>query len=183
MKNPAKKMKRSNPSGFAMMELLVAMVILTVALVGLLGAMSVAMVATHSSEQDMLAKQIATQAMESIFTARNTSQIQWLQIQNAGASTTPDGIFVVGAQPILGAGADGIIGTADDAVPETLAGADGIPGTADDVPLTPFTRTIAITPIGGTPGLRFITITVAYKVPPMNVQRTYVMTGYISQYR
>jgi type II secretory pathway pseudopilin PulG len=183
MKNPAKKMKRANSSGFAMMELLVAMVIMTIGLVGLLGAMSVAMVATHGSEQDMIAKQIATQAMESIFTARNTSQIQWLQIQNAGAGTTPDGIFVNGPQPILGAGADGIIGTADDATPETMAGPDGIPGTADDIPLTPFTRSIAITAVGGTPGLRLITITVTYRVPPMNAQRTYVMTGFISQYR
>jgi len=183
MKNPALKPARSIASGFAMIELLVAMVILTVALIGLLSAMSYAMVVTHGSQQDLIAKQIATQAMESIFTARNTSQIQWLQIQNAGAGTTPDGIFVNGPQPILLPGADGIVGTADDAVAQTLAGPDGIPGTADDIPLTAFTRTIAITPIGGTLGLRFITITITYRVPPMNTQRTYIMTGYISQYR
>ena len=175
----------SSSKGFGLVEVMVSMVVLTVALVGLLGAMSFAMAATQGSQQDLLAKQMATQAMESIFTARNTSQIQWLQIQNVNAGTNPDGIFLSGAQPINLAGPDGIIGTADDAGagPLTLAGADGIQGTADDVPLTAFTRTIAITQVAGVAGLRFISITIAYKAPPLNLPRTYVLTGYISQYR
>jgi prepilin-type N-terminal cleavage/methylation domain-containing protein len=176
---------RKSSKGFGLIEVLVAMMVLTVALVGLLGAMTFAMAATHGSQQDLIAKQIATQAMESIFTARNTAQLQWLQIQNVNAGTVPDGIFLIGAQPINQAGADGIIGTADDAAAGALvlAGPDGIPGTADDVRLNTFTRTIAITPLAGTPGLRFITITITYQVPPLHVTRNYVMTGYISQYR
>lgn len=174
--------------GFGLIEVLVAMVVLTVALVGMLGAMAYAMAVTHGSQQDLIAKQIATQAMESIFTARNTAQLQWLQIQNVNAGTNPDGIFLSGAQAINLAGADGIIGTADDgaAGPIVLAGADGIVGganAADDIQLTAFTRTIAITPIANTPALRFITITINYRVPPLNMNRTYIMTGYISQYR
>lgn len=176
---------RSSSKGFGLVEVMVSLVVLTVALVGLLGAMAFAMAATQGSQQDLLAKQLATQAMESIFTARNTSQIQWLQIQNVNAGTNPDGIFLSGAQPINLPGADGIVGTADDngAGPMKLAGADGIQGTADDVPLTAFTRTISITPVAGVGGLRFITITIAYRVPPLNLPRTYILTGYISQYR
>lgn len=167
------------------MEVLIAIVVLTIALMGLLSALGFAMAATHGSGQDLIAKQLATEAMESIFTARNTAQIQWLQIQNVGAGTTPDGIFLAGPQAINQAGADGILGTADDAGagPMVLAGPDGVVGTADDIRLNNFTRTIRITPVANTPALRTISITISYSVPPLHTIKNYSMTGFISQYR
>lgn len=184
-------------SGFGFIEVLVAMGVLTIALMGLLSAFAFAMQNTHASSQDLIAKQLASEAMESIFTARNTAQISWMQIQNVGAATVPDGIFLVGLQPINLPGADGMIGTADDAAagPKRLVlpGPNGIVETppnalvasGDDViqSLANFQRSITILPVAGTDALRTITVTVQYSVPPANRAKTYVLTGYISQYR
>lgn len=181
--------RRRAAAGFSLVEMLIAAVVLTVGLVGMLSVFGVALATTHRSEQDMLAKQLASEAMESVFTARNSSELVWLQIQNIGAGTVPDGVFLPGFQPINQAGADGIIGTPDDAgaAPRvmTLSGPDGIPGTADDqkIGFTNFKRKIEIKPVAGTDALRTITITIQYYVPPLNLPRTYTMTGYISQYR
>jgi type IV pilus modification protein PilV len=182
-----------NRRGFTLLEVLISMVVLTVGLIGLLGVFGMAMATTQTSQEDMIAKQIADEAMESIFTARDTSQAQWSDIQNINAG----GIFVdpAVASPIYTAGNDGIVGTADDQTtgqPETMKmpGKDGIMGTADDVQisLSNYNRTIAITPVTDPlgnviPDLRNVTITVSYTVPKLTVPKRYVVTGYISQYR
>lgn len=54
---------------------MIAALVLTVGLIGLLSVLSYAMASTHSSQQDMVAKQLASEAMENIFTARNSSQL------------------------------------------------------------------------------------------------------------
>jgi hypothetical protein len=97
-------------------------------------------------------------------------------------------VFLDGAQPLKVAGVDGLVNTADDGALETslAPGVDGLWGTADDVkqPLSSYTREIAIDDIvtGGVTNLtlRQITITIRYKVGQMN--RTYVLTTYVSQY-
>jgi hypothetical protein len=166
---------------------MVAGLILTIGLVAVLGVFSLAMAGTQTSQQDLLAKQLATAAMESIFTARDTSQLQWAQIQNVGSGTVPDGIFVTGSQAILQPGPDGIIGTADDGPAQVLKlpGKDGIVGSADDqtLGLTNYTRTISIGTVTGTTTLRTVTITITYAVPQLKTTKNYVMTAYISQYR
>ncbi|HLJ88902.1 MAG TPA: prepilin-type N-terminal cleavage/methylation domain-containing protein [Candidatus Angelobacter sp.] len=185
--------------GFSIIEVLVAGVILTIGLVGVLSLFSLAMANAQTSQQDMIAKQLANAAMESIFTARDTAQLQWDQIQNTGAGTTPDGIFAVGPQQILltntttcaAAGTCGILGTAQTGGAQTLVtpGPDGILGTADDVTvsLANYRRTIAIAPFPPTDPnatVRQITITVTYTAAQLRGQpRSYVMTGFISQFR
>ena len=101
-----------------------------------------------------------------------------------------DGIFITGFQPINLPGADGILGTADDANagPETLQspGADGIVGTADDpapMPLTNYQRSIVIAPWPGSTTLRTVTITVRYNTPQSRIQKQYILTALISTYR
>ena len=179
--------------GFTLIEVLVSIFVLMIGLVSLLGVFGIAIATTQTAQEDMIAKQLAQEAMESIYTARETANIQWVQIQNVGTGQVPDGIFVTGLQPIKQAGADGIFGTADDAaaLPETLTlpGADGIVGTPDDVnqSLTNFQRSIAITAVisnGSTVfDLRTITITIQYTTPQRRVPKTYVLSGFISQYR
>ena len=61
---------------------MISMVILTVGLVSVLGVFGLAMASTQTSQVDMIAKQLANEAYESIVTARNTSQISWDAIQN-----------------------------------------------------------------------------------------------------
>lgn len=176
--------------GFTLIEVMISMVVMTVGLVSLLGVFGLAMASTQTSQQNSISKQLANETLEGVLTARETANITWAQIANTGAG----GIFVSGFKPINKAGADGIIGTADDtaAGPQvlTMPGPDGIFGTADDVqlPLSNYQRQIAIvqaTDAGGTPipTLDVVTITVQYTNPQLRIPQNYVLTTYISQYR
>jgi prepilin-type N-terminal cleavage/methylation domain-containing protein len=187
-------------SGFSLLEVVISMAVLTVGLVSLLGVFGLAMASTQTSQQDMIAKQLANEALESIVTARNTSQMSWDSIQNVGSTNCPNsgtstcGIFLTGAQPIYNSGADGIFGTADDAAAgaETLRepGPDGIYGNSNDViiPLTPYQRTIVFAPLYDAQGnlvttLRGVTITMQYTTSQATLQKTYVLNSFISQFQ
>lgn len=183
--------RRHAESGFTLIEVMISMVVLTVGLVSLLGVFGLAMANTQTSQQDLIAKQLANESLDSIFTARNSSQLTWGQIANVGTGT---GIFLVGMQPIYKAGADGIYGTADDATAgeQTLQdpGPDGIFGTADDIsiPLTAYQRQVLIQPVLDSNGnpistLSSITITVQYSATQSGVTKSYVLNSYISPYR
>jgi prepilin-type N-terminal cleavage/methylation domain-containing protein len=177
--------------GFTLLEVLMSMVVLTVGLISLAGVFGLAMANTQTSQQDMIAKQLANEAMESMFTARDTAQVTWTQIQNASVG----GIFLDGAQPLYTPGNDGIIGTSDDSTtgqPQVLKepGPDGIFGTSDDVqvPLSNYQRTILIQPVidafGNTSAtLRGVTITIQYTAPQFRLPKTFILTSYISQFR
>jgi len=187
-------------AGFSLMEVMISMVVLTTGLVSLLGVFGLAMASTQTSQQDMIAKQLADEGYESIVTARNTTQINWDQINNVGSPNCPIsgapscGIFLVGAQPLYAAGADGIYGTADDVASglrQTLVdpGPDGVFGTADDIsiPLIGYQRTIAITPLYDQDGavitsIRNVTITIQYSTSQSRTQKSYVVNSYISQF-
>jgi prepilin-type N-terminal cleavage/methylation domain-containing protein len=184
------RVRRRAERGFSLLEVVISMAVLTVGLVSLLGVFGLAMASTQTSQQDMIAKQLANEALESIVTARNTSQVSWAQVQNIANG----GIFLNGANPICLAGADGIVGTADDAAAgeQTLTepGPDGIFGTADDVsiPLTGYQRTILISPVYDSQGnlvttLRGVNITVQYATTQARLPKTYVLSSFISQYR
>jgi prepilin-type N-terminal cleavage/methylation domain-containing protein len=193
----AKQVKARSQRGFSLLEVVISMAILTVGLVSLLGVFALAMASTQTSQQDMIAKQLANEALESIVTARNSSQIAWNQIQNMSGgcpSTTGGPIFMSGQQPIYNAGNDGIFGTCDDAaaLEETLKepGPDGIYGNADDIqiPLTSYQRTILISPVVDASGnvvatLRGINITVQYQTTQTRIPKTYVLSTLISQYQ
>ena len=184
------RVRKQTEDGFSLLEVVISMAVLTVGLVSLLGVFGLAMASTQTSQQDMIAKQLANEALESIVTARNTSQVSWSQVQNIANG----GIFMNGANPIYLAGADGIVGTADDAVAgeQTLTepGPDGIFGTSDDVsiPLTGYQRTILISPVYDSQGnqvttLRGVNITVQYTTTQARLPKTYVLSSFISQYR
>jgi len=196
--------------GFSLLEVVISMAVLTVGLVSLLGVFGLAMASTQSTQVDMIAKQLANEAMESIVTARNTSQLNWDDIQNAGSTNCPNtgastcGIFASGLQPMYKATTSagttgscantvGILGTTCDiGQPEqTLEepGPDGKYGDADDVilPLTNYQRTIVIAAVNDSSGnaittLRSVTITVQY-AGQSGLTKTYVLNSFISQYR
>jgi type IV pilus modification protein PilV len=176
--------------GFSLLEVVISMAILTIGLVSLLGVFGIAMASTQDSQQNMIAKQLANEALENIITARNTSQNQWVDIQN----TADGGIFLSGYQPIWQAGADGIMGTADDSAAGyqsiTEPGPDGIYGTTDDItlPMSNYQRKIEILPVTDVNGnivatLRAINITVQYRTPQLVQPKTYVLSSFISQFR
>jgi hypothetical protein len=122
--------------------------------------------------------------METIFTARDTGQLSFAQINNVSNG----GVFLNGAQPLLAPGPDGLVGTADDLTnsPDVIItgpGPDGILGTADDtyIPLNPWmTRTISITPVTNYTNMVLVTITVNYNYVGQTGQVQLV--SYLSSY-
>jgi len=170
--------------GFALLETLIAIVVLMVGLLAVLATFAMAIGNTNSVQLDSIARQKATEALESIFTARQTSQITFANIQNIGAGT---GIFTAGFTPMTDPGPDGLDGTGDDvaAVPVRLPGPSGlITNTAADVlvDLGNFTRQIQIANVPGNPNIRQITVTVRYPVP-QGWFKSYQVQALISSYR
>ncbi|MGA9352787.1 MAG: prepilin-type N-terminal cleavage/methylation domain-containing protein [Terriglobales bacterium] len=191
--------RRRAPSGFSLIEVVISMAILTTGLVSLLGVFGLAMATTQTSQDAMIAKQLANESYESIITARNTTQIDWDDIQNTGSVNCPItgasscGIFLAPMESIYNAGVDGIYGTADDAAAgeQTLQdpGPDGVFLTTDDlfIPLTGFQRQITISPLYDSNGnlissVRSVTITVNYVNPQTKLPQSYILNSYISQF-
>lgn len=173
-------------SGFTLMEAVVATAVLTVGLVSLLAVFSQAVVVLSFAEEDLIARQEAREALESIGAARNTQQITFDMIQNVSAG----GIFLDGFQPLREPGADGLTGTADDGALEVirLPGPDGLLGTADDQVrvLSNFSCQIKIDPlvIAGTTSndIRQIAVTVQYTTA-RGLRRSYQVQSYVSRFR
>jgi len=187
--------------GFTLLEVMIATAIMSIGMLAVIASFATAIRATADAQEDLVARHKALDAMESIYTARNSQQLPFSSINNVAAG----GIFVAGAQPLLCAGPDGIVGTADDTActaPDTgaacpggveclvLPGPDGVLGTADDLTqsLSNFTRTIAfntvLLPSGAiNSNLIAVTITVAYIKPGIpGPPHAWVVNGLISSY-
>src|SRR3954451_10127999 len=138
-------------SGFSLIETIVAMGILATGLLGLAGVFTMGMAHLATSSANLIAREKAREAIESVHTARDTQTIKWCQIYNVSSTRTSDcddqpaGVFLDGAQGVKAPGADGLVNTADDGAVAKLPGPDGLLGTTDDVTLSNFTRTIVIT--------------------------------------
>ena len=174
--------------GFTLLEAMVAIAILSFGILSLAAVYAQGIQVANMTQLDYIAEKKAEQAVETIFAARDSKVLAWTNIRNVtGAGGPNDGVFLVGAQPLLAAGPDGLYGTADDdpANPDVVIlgpGPDKVLGTADDVvmPLSNMTRTIVIADVPGESGLRHITITMNYTAGRM--RRQYTLVSYISQF-
>jgi type II secretory pathway pseudopilin PulG len=161
---------RKSESGVTLFEMVVALMILTVGLLGLAGAITFALGVSNRGRGVTNAKQLVTSMLEQIETLRNSKDLTYGQIANTGPDVDntgnearpfggfPTDFVKVSRNP----GPDGIFGTTDDLV---SPGADGIYGTTDDVTdnslaLPGFTRQITITFLN--PNLKKITVTLKY---------------------
>jgi len=170
-------------SGFTLLEALIAIVIMSVGILSLAVVYAQGIQVANKTQLDYIAEKQAEQALETVFAARDSKLLTWASIQNVSNG----GVFIDGPTPLLAPGPDGLYGTADDDKANPIvviinAGPDKILGTADDVvmPLTEMTRTIAITPVPGSTGLRLITITLSYHSGNLNLQ--YTLASYISEF-
>lgn len=174
--------QRASSAGFSLIEAVIAIAVLSFGILALAATMADGIAFMKGSNDDYIAQQKAEEAIESVFFARDSKLYTWAQIAN----TPNGGIFLVGPQPLLQAGPDGIVGTADDLAnsPDVIIkpGPDGILGTADDIliPLSNFTRTITITDVPGSPNLRQIVVTIQYRTT--RFQRQLTLTSYISAF-
>ncbi len=176
-------------TGFSLLEVMISIAVLTIGLTALLGLFATSLATMSLAQKDLIAKQKAEDALESIYSARNTGQTSFDSVQNVSNG----GVFLDGLQPLLNQGPDGLLGTADDDTTKpdelVLPGPDGLLGTGDDihVPLTDFKRQIVIAPVfrvGAVlnPDLRQVTVTVQYATPGFGM-RTYKVGAYVSRFR
>jgi type II secretory pathway pseudopilin PulG len=177
---------RTSSKGFTLLETLVAMLVLMIGVLGLAAMLGDAMAYMQASQNDFIAQQKAEEAAEAIFTAKYNNPNNWAAISN-NTGANPQGFFLLGPQPLLQPSPSGLVGSVDDigAPPEfiLLPGPDGMLGTVDDIqmPLSSFTRTIAITNDATNANLRNITVTVNYTSGKF-ANRSYVLQTEISAF-
>jgi prepilin-type N-terminal cleavage/methylation domain-containing protein len=189
----------SRQGGFTLIETMIAIAIMSIGILSLLAAFGTAVATTQNAQANLIARQKALQAMESIYTARNTQQITFAQLGNIASG----GIFTNAPTQLLAAGPDGLVNTADDVTfpavgpcpngPECLVlpGPDGVLGTADDTPMSlgNFTRQIQINPVleadGVTidPNLKQVVVSVTYSSGTSPIPHTYTVQALISAFR
>jgi type IV pilus modification protein PilV len=180
--------ERRGERGFTLIEVIIAMVVLTVGLLSLVGVLTIGLRRVSSSSNQLIAREKAREAVESVHAARDTGRLSWPNIRNVADG----GIFLAGEQDLRQPGDDGVVNTADDddADMETIVkpGPDGILGSDDDeiLPLTEFQREVRIETLNypGTddvnPNLRQITVNIRYRVD--DAWRTYTLTTYVSSF-
>ncbi len=172
---------RKDEKGFTLIEVMIASVVLVTGLLAVAYGLGVGLTVVSTSQQDTVARQKAREAMEDVFTARDTASITFDQICNVAANTSC--IFVNGFTGLTTPGADGIVNTADDGAVETvdMPGPDGILGTADDVypPLNGFQRSIQVVQLSSI--LKQITVTIRYETPK-GIARQVTLTAVMSPY-
>lgn len=167
-------------AGVTLIETMIAMLVLTVGAVGMAATFLHGMRMSVSSPNELIATQKAAEAVESVYSARDSHTITWAQLRNQSNG----GIFLDSDQAIKTGGDDGVVNTGDHGeVAETvvLPGPDqDLSATADNktITLDGFTRKIKIEDISTT--LRSITVTITYKAG--TTTQTYVLTAYISAY-
>ena len=170
--------------GFTLLETVIAMAVLSFGILTLASFYTQGVKASYTSQIQFIAQEKAQEALETIFTARDTQMLSFAQIANVSQG----GVFLDGPQPLLAPGPDGLVGTADDDTtnPDSIVvgpGPDNVLGTADDIRinLNPWmTRTILIQPVANTTNLNQITITVNYNYQGQAGQ--FQLVCYISAY-
>lgn len=172
-KNPATENnlrtdKRKSERGSSMIEMIIAISLLTVGLFGTAAAISYSFSHTYATRNATASKLLIVSSLEEIENLRNTEKLTFIQIANVGSvndagATVPFSGFPttfrnVSSKP----GQDGVFGTADDFIEP---GPDTVYGTADDVtnnglarPL--YSRRITITSL--TTYLKKVEVTIRY---------------------
>ena len=186
--NLACKRAQTRERGFGLIEAMIAAAVLVVGLAGVAALFAQSVQFLQYTREDLIAKQKAREALESVYSARNDSTVGFAGIQNIAFG----GIFLNGFQPLFLAGPNGIVGTMGQSTildRQVLAGPDGILGTADDIilPLNNFKRQILIQPLidstgNVSPDIRQISVTVQIKDPVRGIHN-YTVTGYISRFQ
>jgi prepilin-type N-terminal cleavage/methylation domain-containing protein len=189
------RMRRRNQAGFTLIETMISTLVLSIGLLGLAGILAQGLAYMNVSQYEYIAQQKASEAVESIFTARDQGQLTWTTICNVSSTVCTGGIFLTGALPLCDPNTDGILGTQDDYVSGACPDAahtdsvllpnatTGTFTTPVRMPLTNylFTRQITISAVSGVSNLRTIQVTIAYRAgrwPAMS----YTLTTAISNF-
>jgi hypothetical protein len=172
------KTDSDSAAGFSLIEAVIGVAVLTVGALGTASLFVAGMRSVSTSPAELMASQKAQEAIEGVFSARDSRKVTWAQLRNAAQG----GIFLNDDRPMHTPGADGIVNTADDGEIEqvVLPGPDQTIGTQDDQieSLHSMKRSIRI--IDLSPDLREVTVTISYQTG--TATRTHRLTTYISAY-
>jgi prepilin-type N-terminal cleavage/methylation domain-containing protein len=176
------KQRPQSEAGFSLLELVIAMVILTIGLLGMASAIGYALMASNSGRGVTNSKMLIVSILEQMETLRDTGQLHFNEISNSqvlGSTFTgfPSTFQPVSTKP----GPDGVFGTADDLV---SAGPDNTYGTADDftdpsLARPGVTRQILISTLPDNDYLKKIQVTLRYS-PNGGETRELVCSGYLN---
>ena len=164
----ANQIQFDSEAGITILEMVAAMMVLTIGLLGLAASIGYAVTVSNRGRNLTNTKLVAVSLLEQMETLRNTEQLTFGQIANVGAVDNsgapfnfagfPTGYQLLSKNP----GPDGIFGTTDDFI---SPGADNVYGTADDftdtsLALAGYSREISISNLS--PNLKRIQVTVRY---------------------
>lgn len=155
-------------SGVTILEMVVAMLILTVGLLGLAASIGYAVTVSNKGRNLTNTKLLVVSLMEQMETLRNTEQLTFGQIANQGSVDNSGSLKVFIGFPTafqqlsINPGPDGIFGTNDDMI---SPGPDNVYGTSDDIvdstwAVAGYQRQITITNLSA--NLKRIQVTVRY---------------------
>ncbi len=167
-RRPLLQKKLHPESGVTILEMVVAMLILTVGLLGLAASIGYAVTVSNKGRNLTNSKLLVVSLLEQMETLRNTEQLTFGQIANQGqvdnsASTRTFIGFPTAFQPLsINPGPDGIFGTDDDLI---SPGPDNVYGDFDDKiddtwAVPGYQRQISITNLSA--NLKRIQVTVRY---------------------
>lgn len=191
--------QKHHEAGFSYVDIMIALVILLVGVLGATGALTANLLRSFESEKQIIAKQIALSTIESIFSARDIARpgaIEgWNSVGNVGSNIVggvPKGVFLTGWRPIReDIGWDGVAGTDDDACAATgPCQVSGRPDNTSNV-ISGFERQIVITDIPDPErpspphsiARRRLDVTVRYNINGLVRQQTVstIITNYTEQ--
>ena len=171
---------RHQDGGFTILEMVVAMLVLTIGLLGVASAIGYSLMASNRGRGVTNSKMIIVSTLEQMEMLRDTGQLNFQEISNThvtGSTFTffPSDFRAVSTIP----GPDGIFGTADDLI---SPGPDGYYGDSDDftdpsLARPGVKRKIEITDLN--PLLKKIKVTLQYS-PNGNEQQTLVGISYLN---
>jgi len=173
-----KKHKNPASSGFTLLEVIFATLIMIIGLLSLLAVFSQAVATAQLAQDESIARAEAQRMIESIYSARNTAQVAFIRFQNISQDAT-NGMFLDGLQAMSDYGPDGLPNTADD-LSTIEIGPNG-------QPLSNFQRSVSFAPVYLSDGVtidgnvRAVTVTIQYLTGTRT--RTYSQQSYISTYR
>lgn len=167
-------LQKDKQTGFSLVELIISIAIISTALLGLVGLLTLTIPTADKSSRITIAKEIAISTLETLTIARESQVITFDQISNDAAAMVP-GIFPPNFLPIRNPGPDNLFGTADDngnvlvtvgpKIDPVIANQkfDSTNDQVTNLTQIGYQRRITITDLGS--GLKQVTVDVFYPIP------------------
>ena len=174
--------RRQVEGGFSLLEVIVAMFIITIGLIGVASAISYALMASNRGRGTTNAKMLIVSILEEMETMRDTGQLHFNEISNSQVVGSTFTGFPATFQPVSTTpGPDGVFGTADDLIDP---GPDRVYGNSDDftnpaLARPGVSRQIIISTLPDNDYLKKIQVTLRYS-PGGGETRELVCSGYLN---